>query len=171
MTTKNIIYLALGAISLLTTILFVGQFYDPEDGDRTFFIKHKPTFKQYFYSPTAYHRFHPSKLTLTEEIEESAFQEFRNDMTDNSLPILPIILMQISLTLLIVGLFSDLFKINLKYWQLLTQFVINVTITSFGLVYILWADNFSTTLIFTFGIVTVNILSVILLEKIKLNQT
>ena len=113
MTTRHLIYLAFGTVSILTTILFVGQFYDPQDGDRTFFLKHKPTFKQYFYSPTAFHRLHPSKLTLTEEMEEKSFQEFRKDMTNNPSLILPIILIQVSLTSFIVGLYSFLFKKNI----------------------------------------------------------
>ena len=114
MTSKNKTYLLLGTICLLTTILFVGQFYDPEDGDRSFFIKYRPTFKQYFYSPIAFHRFLPKKLTLVEEIEENAFQDFivnREQLkNNNNFFLVSTILIQTTLTLLTFSLYSLISK-------------------------------------------------------------
>ena len=174
MTTKHKIYLVFGTISLLTTILFVGQFYDPEDGDRTLFIKHKPTVKQYFYSPVAYYRYHPTKLSLTEEIEERAFQEFiaNRDLfkNGNTFFLLAIILIQVTLTLLICGLFSLLAKTAIKNWQLISQFLINLVVTTFGITYILHADNFITSILIGFVITTLNLLTFILLNNVKLRQ-
>lgn len=151
-------------------LLFVGQFYDPDDGDRAFFLKHKPTFKQYFYSPKAHIRYHPRNLTLKEEMEERAFREFQNDMKANTWTFLPILLLTISLTLCIVGLSSFLFKKSLNYRHLLTQFTVNLLILPFGLIYIVWADTYSTSILTTFVIVALNILAVLFLDKIKLNS-
>ncbi len=160
-------YLTLGIVSLLMSILFIGQFYDPEDGDRTLFIKHKPTLKQYFYSPSAYHRFLPTKLNFNEEIEERKFQEFKRNMISNTIPIIPLILIQVTLTLLIGGIISFFVKKNFNNWQLFTHFIINIVITTFGLLYVLLQDNFFITLIFSFIILIISILSIILIDKIQ----
>jgi len=151
-------------------LLFVGQFHDPDDGDRAFFLKHKPTSKQYFYSPIAHTRYHPRKLTLKEEMEEKAFREFHSDMKDKHWTFLPILLLTISLTFCIVGLSSILFKKSLNYIHLMKQFTVNLLILPFGLIYIVWADTYSTSILTTFVIVTLNILAVLFLDKIKLNS-
>lgn len=167
MRSTHILYVVAGILSPLMTILYVGQFYDPDDGDRTFFIKHKPVFKQLFYSPKAYYRLHPRTLTLAEEQEERAYQEYKKDMTDASSAVLPIVFIQISLTLFTAGLYTLMFRSDLKYWQLLLQFVINIFVTPFVLIYILMADTSVVTWVFVFILLIVNMLIFGMLEKVK----
>lgn len=165
MTTRNIIIIILGKIFLLVTILFVGQYVDPQDGDITFFIKHKPTFKQTFYSPVAYHRLFPTTLTYTEEIEEKSFKEYvadRNLLTaqTNSL-IFSTSIFQLSLTLLICGLFSLFSKRQISIWQLFLHFIINSIATNFlGIVNILYAENLSNIIGVLILLLLLNILTI-----------
>ncbi len=171
MTTQNKIVIGLGTSFLLLTILFVGQYYDPQDGDRTIFIKHRPIIKQYFYSPVAYHKLHPTQLTSTEEMEEKAFHEFITDRhllttQTNSLP-LSISFFQLSMTLLVCGFFSLITKHLINYWQLLIQYLINVFLTFLGSIHILLDDSPATTLTVLLLLLSSNIFTIVLLTRIQ----
>ncbi len=166
---KNKILISSGAGLLLITIFFVGQFYDPEDGDRHFFIKYKPTLQQFFYSPAAYHRYQPTKLTPGEEIDELAFQEFvaaRYALKPlNFSSFFPALLIEGTLTLLVCGFFSLYTRRTIKNWQVIVQFLVNIIITTFVLAYISLADNQVTTLISCLVIITINLITIMILTK------
>ena len=65
----------LGSISLLVSVLFVGQFYD-HHGDKALFIKHRPTFHMSFYGSPRDEKQDEVKHSVNEDIEEKYFQEF-----------------------------------------------------------------------------------------------
>jgi len=160
MKTKPTLLLLAGIISLFTTILFVGQYIDPKDGDRAFFIKHRPVFQQYFRSPAAYHRYESVELTLTEKTEESAFQEFiagTGVLTGNNTFVPAIALIQLTLTLLICGLYLVISKRSIKHWQLASQFLLNIFPTGFAMACICLKDDSTVTLISGLLVVVVNV--------------
>ncbi len=171
MITKHKVLLVLGTIFFIITILFVGQYHDPQDGDRTFFIKYKPTLKQFYYSPLANKNLLSGKHSLQEYMEEEAFQEFIVNQqllkTVNGCFWVPITLIQLTLTFLICGLFSLYASTHLKYWQLIAHFLINFAVTTLGVINILLRDTHTTTLISSFVIFTTNLLTVIVLYKIN----
>ncbi len=158
-----------GLVFLILTILFVGEFYDPEDGDRSFFIKYKPTLQHVFYSPVAQHRYMPAAITPAELKDESAYQDFvakRISLKSGAIfPLLPALLIQVTLTLLVCGIFQFITKRRIKDWQLIFQFLINVFITTFSLVYITHYDNAITTLIIALLLTTINLITIRLLTK------
>jgi hypothetical protein len=161
--------IALGLISLLLTVLFIGEYRDPKNGDREFFIKHRPTFKHLFYSPAAFHRYMPVSLSAEEKQEESAFNEFiiytrKMKVNDGGMGF-AVLFVQISLSLLVCGSFKVFIYPDLKIWQLIVQFLINIFITGFCLVYILLDDIPRTSFIFSLLILAVNILTAFILVK------
>ena len=148
---KAIYFLVLGLLCLLSTFFFIGQYTDPQDGDLTLFLKYRPTIQQYFYSPVAYHRFHPTSLTPSEIIDENAFQEFivqRNLLNKvYDFIIIPSILIQLSLTLLLYGICAT--RLEIKGWQVSTQFILNAPVTYLILLIITFSDPHINPLILT----------------------
>ena len=134
-------YLLLALIFSFTTLLFVGQFYDPFDSDRRLFVKHRPSFRQYFYSPNFQHRYLPHQFSMQELQEEIAFLEFRKDMFDNVLPILPIVLIQQSLTFLLAALYAFVFKRPVTWWLLFAQFISTIAFTALLITFMVFADE------------------------------
>lgn len=171
---QNKLIMGLGIALLLTAILFVGQYYDPQDGDRTLFIKHRATFKQIFYSPIAYHRLFPTKLSSSEILEEQYFQEFIGNgfsiNSDNNSLLLATGLYQLSLTLFVCGLFSQLTQLTLSKQQLFLHFIFNFFFTTLGVFYLMLADNALTTCILLLSIFILNLLCMLYLNRFKMRK-
>ena len=56
--------------------LFFGIFVDEEFGDKTLFIKHRPTWKWKFYSPIGMSDTKIEDLSIEKQIEEKYLDEF-----------------------------------------------------------------------------------------------
>ncbi|MDZ4758714.1 MAG: hypothetical protein SGJ10_11350 [Bacteroidota bacterium] len=161
---KNLVLILFGTSSLFTAILFIGQVYHSEDGDRSFFIKYKPTFQQYFYSPKFIHRLQPTKLTLIEDKDEHAFQEYIIEigvLSRNNGVLLPAILIQLAFTFFICGGFSMYSKTILNYEYIGWQFLINLLITYFGLFFMSFLDENTTTKIVCLSLLSINFLTIL----------
>jgi len=166
--TFNYKYLLIfGVFSSLLTILFVGQFYD-HHGDRTLFIKHRPTFRQMFSIP--HKEYLPAaKQTAAEKAEESENEEFlleQNLRESHGEIFFPSVLIQISIMLLISGCFSFYRKVTLSFWQLIIQFSINILITLLAVLFMLWDDNATTSTILFMTIVVTNYLTIVIQTRV-----
>ena len=139
MNIKQKLLISLGLLPLLFSFLFIGLFTDPQDGDLTFFIKYRPTLKQYYYSPEAFHSQMKCKLTKSELYEESLFIEFmtKKKFDSNTNPVLILLLFQITLTFFANSSFILVRKMKQNNSTLYFHFIINVFITGFILIPIL----------------------------------
>lgn len=144
-----------GMIFLLTTVLFVGQFYD-HHGDRSLFIKHRPTFHQMF---------HP---------EEDVYQEFiasRDLPRRHGILMLPSIMIQITIMLLVSGVFSLCKRKALSWLQLIGQFIFNFFITSVGVFSALYYENLMTSIIWLLVSVATNLITIIIIDRKQRSNT
>ena len=164
MTIKPNIYLIVGTVFLLLTWLFVGLFRDDEFYEPELFIKHRPTFKTNFYSPTGMSDLTVNDLTADKQVEEIAFMEFV-DNRNRQLWFLPFILIQFTLTLLMLGFYKLRQTITFKNWQLPAHFFINIILTTLGLVFALSVDNVFMAAILLLAILTINYLSILVLTR------
>jgi hypothetical protein len=122
------LYLGLGLLTLLTTILFCGISRDSEFYEPTIFVKHRPTFKIHFYTPTAESDMTLSDLSEEGKKEELLYQEFvegQKVYADNSnrLWFLPHILIQLTLTFFSFGIAR---QNAIKLKRLLIHYLINL---------------------------------------------
>ena len=158
-------------VSILTILLFVGQYYD-HHGDRTLFIKHRPTFKQIF-KLNLFDQPRSTKLTVEQQLEEAENEEFvfKGKLKESHGNItLPAILIQISIMLLVSATFSFVKKVTISWLHLFAQFIVNISITIFLVFYMLWSDNFEAALI-CFGVLTVtNFLTILLFDRLDKNS-
>lgn len=70
---KNIFLLLL---VLIIVKLFIGIFEDDEFNERYLFIKHKPTFKTYFYSPRGMSDKDSNQMNENEKKEQNMYDEY-----------------------------------------------------------------------------------------------
>jgi hypothetical protein len=128
----RIIYSASALLTLLTTILFCGISRDPEFYEPTIFVKHRPTMKVHFYTPTGESDLTVLDLSAEDKKEELLYIEFVEDQkiyTDNlnRLWFLPPILIQVTLTFLAFAITT---QNEIKPDRLIIHFLINVIPTT-----------------------------------------
>ena len=163
MTFNHKYLLSFGVISLLFTVLFVGQFYD-HHGDRTMFVKHRPTFQQIFspHSPK-----NPANPTVEEKFGAKDYKEFiidRDLQKGHGNIFVPAVFIQLSLMLLISGMFSLYKMIPIHEVELIVQFVINLFVTWFLLSYALFTDDLES-LFWVAAMILSNYLTIMLLTR------
>jgi hypothetical protein len=56
--------------------LFFGVYHHDEFAEKHLFIKHRPTWKRYFYSPIGMSDIKIEDLSIEEQLEENYFEEF-----------------------------------------------------------------------------------------------
>ncbi len=152
----------------MTTVLFVGQFYD-HHGDRTFFIKHRPTFRQMFSLPSK-GKNQLIKLSVAEQLEEDENQEFvskGNLQESHGSIFIPAALIQICIMLFVSACFSFYKRTSLTHLQLIFQFFINILITFFGVFFMLWNDDSTTSFIWFAILILSNCLTVVFLDRLE----
>jgi hypothetical protein len=123
--TKNR-FLIIGLLLFLITWLFVGIFRDDEFNEPALFVKHTPSFKISFYSPTGMSDLKLADLSPEAQKEALAFEKFdpQNPEFQEKMAFLPITLIQLTLTFLSFGLIPSGRK-NPNYWiQLPAHFFI-----------------------------------------------
>ena len=152
----------------LNDSVIVGQFYD-HHGDRTLFIKHRPTLRQIFSLPSK-EQHQSTKPTVAEKLDEEENDEFvykGNLEESHGSIIIPSMLIQLCLMLFVCTCFLFYKKISLQYCQLILQLCINILITTFGVFYTLWDDN-STKLFTWFAILTfTNFITIVFFDKLE----
>jgi hypothetical protein len=116
----------------LTTILFCGISRDSEFYEPTIFVKHRPTIKIHFYTPTGESDMTLSDLSEEGKKEELLYQEFivnQKVYTDNldRLWFLPPILIQFMLTFFSFGIVR---QNGIKPKRLLIHFLMNLIPTT-----------------------------------------
>jgi hypothetical protein len=151
------IFLGLGLITFVTTILFCGVSRDTEFYEHTIFIKYRPTMKLYFYTPIGESDLKLSDLTDDKKKEEIFYQEFIDEQgvysdNVNRLWFLPPILIQLTLTFLSLAITGT----EVKKYGVLIHFLINIIFSAVGLIIIIDFDKFWLTLSLV-GLLTVNI--------------
>jgi hypothetical protein len=159
-----------GMIFLVLTCLFTGLFREDEFYELSIFTKHRPTFKIYFYSPTGQSDLTLNDLSLENQNEERAFQEFvlGQGQQNNDTPklwYLPLILIQLTLSFLTFGLYKLRHSFDFPKWQLPTHFLTNWVFTTFPIGLILYIDKTIwtislTCLIFLISYLNINLLTV-----------
>lgn len=172
MTTRPNIYILLGTVFIILTLLFVGLFRDDEFYEPTLFTKYRPTFKVNFYSPIGMQDLKLDDLPTDRKAEEIAFQEFvmKRHIQNNSdarLWYLPFILIQMILTFLTFGILKMKRELIYKKWQLPTHFAVCLLLTSLGLGIILSIDNLLAAVFGGLLILTINYWTVVLLTRQK----
>jgi hypothetical protein len=175
MALRSNIYLLLGFVVLITTILFVGLFRDDEFYNPSLFIKYRPTFKLNFYSPTGMSDMEMKNLSPDKQSEEMAFQEFviqehQQNKNNPILDLLPFVLIQLCLTLLTLGIYKQLKLIKYKNWQPAVHFIINLILLVLAIAAILSFDNFLGLSFFTFLILMSNYWILVLLTRRNIKQ-
>jgi hypothetical protein len=145
--------LIFGVVSSLLTFLFVGQFYD-HHGDRTLFIKNRPTFRQLFILPPKNPVPAASQDAEKKAEENESFILKQMERESEGALFIASILIETSLMLLISGCFSFLKKTSFFPLQLIIQLSINFLIVFFALSLMLFIDDATTSFIFfiTLGI-------------------
>lgn len=161
---KPNIYLIVGTVFIILTWLFVGLFRDDEFCELDIFIKHHPTFKVNFYSPTGMSDLTVNDLSADKQVEEIAFEEFVNKR-NRQLWCIPFILIQLVLTSLVFGFYKLRQNITFKIWQLPAHFFINVVLTTFGIGFILVLDNIFVTVILMLVVIAINYLTLNLITR------
>ena len=161
MTTRLNTYILIGTIFLILTWLFVGLYRDDEFYEPNLFTKYRPTFKVYFHSPIGMQDLKVDDLPTDRKEEEIAFQEFviKRHVQNNSnaqLWYLPFILIQLTLTFASLGVLKIKHDLVLKKWYLPTHFIICFILTSIGLEFILFFDNWISTILGGLIILTIN---------------
>jgi hypothetical protein len=101
-------YLVTGILLALITFLFSGVYQDPEFGELTLFMKHKPSLQFRFYSPIGESDLTIKDLSSEKQKAEIAFAEFvtarRGQFVFERLDLLPFIFISLSVTFLLIGL-------------------------------------------------------------------
>jgi len=153
----RIIFFGLGLITLATTILLCGISTDSEFYKPTIFVKYRPTMKLYFYTPIGESDLELTDLTEDKKREELLYQEFidgqgvYNDNL-NRLWFLPPVLIQLTLTLISLGIRGT----EIKKHGVLIHFLINLIFSAFGVAFMLHLDKPWMTLTII-GLLTLNI--------------
>lgn len=142
--------LLIGFFFLLITWLFVGIFRDDEFNESGLFIKHKPSFKIEFYSPSGMSDLTINDLPEPEKSEEIAYEEFVSNQyefrQETSFLIFPLI--QFTLTFLSFGLIRSKGG-NPNYWiQLPAHFLFCLIFGVVIAILMVQFDKFPITLLF-----------------------
>lgn len=108
---KRIFLLPLGLTFVLITWLFVGIYFDDEFFTPSLFLKHRPTFQIVFQSSIGMSDLELSDLSVLDRVKELHFQEFvlsrwKFHAQSPFSFLIPILLIQLSTTLLIGFIFS-----------------------------------------------------------------
>jgi len=154
-------YFILGIISLVIALLFTGVYRDDEFYELDIFLKYQPTFKLYFYSPTSMSDLTVNDLEPKFQVEEIAFKEFVLDsgvvFPGDNTGVIPLMLIQITLTLLTAGLLKAKRQLKIKFWQFSAHAIINFFTTSFGIAFMLWKDHLIIALLMCIILLGVNV--------------
>lgn len=170
-TMKFNFYILFAIVFLIVTWLFTGIFRDDEFYELSIFGKHRPTFKIYFYSPTKQSDLTLKDLSFTEQNEERAFQEFvieQGQQYDSApkLWYLPFILIQLTLSFMLFGIYRLKKTVNYKIWQLPIRFLINIFLTTILIVFILVLDKMVWSILLT-GLIFLSNYCILLLLTTK----
>lgn len=165
---RNQAVFGFGIVFGILTILFVGQYYDLNDGDRIFFIKYRPSWQQFF------HASHPYNKTFETTVDRqgaAAFEEFVVDSgllrKNNPDLFLPVMLIQLTLTLLSCSIWVMLTKALFQYWKLIIHFLIQLPIATFAIIYVSLEDNWVQTMSTGLVLGILNFGVIILLQKLR----
>ncbi len=126
------IFLLLGVVFLLCSILFIGVFYDRHT-DCVLFLKHQPTFKFTFY-PSFWSL--PDISPAERRKENALYQEFIIDTkaaNPGSILSVPAVLVQSMLTYSLFGFLPLYLKRNMRLWKPAIHFLLCFIITSVGM--------------------------------------
>lgn len=107
MQTKINSYLLFGTVFIILTWLFVGVFRDDEFYEPDIFLKYRPTFKIIFHSPVGMQDIQLHELSPDNRAEEIAFRDFViSHYKIAHVWYIPLVLIQLTLTLLFFGYFK-----------------------------------------------------------------
>ena len=139
---SRVLFLLIGLITLVITILFCGISRDDEFYEHTIFVKHRPTIKLYFYTPIGQSDLNLTDLTEDKKREELMYQEFIDGQkiySDNldRLWFLPPVLIQLTLTFLSLGITG----IKIRKHGVLIHFLMNVIGSVFAVASALYLDK------------------------------
>lgn len=163
------ILLPLFILSLITTLLFVGQFYD-HHGDKGIFIKHRPTFQQIFYPAIEEADEQFRSLNSLEKQQNEVNREFytKNHLLETEANGSSAgALIQLTITLFTFGLISLFKKIPYHFMQLVVQFSINIFITILCVYFMLFFDTLTATIILFSIITTSNFITTLLVGRLN----
>ena len=172
MTKKLNTEIIIGLLLIVTCWLFIGIFSDPEFDDKYIFTKYRPTFKVAFDSPIGESDLELTDLSKEKQAEEIAFEEFvvNQSQLDSSHPdvqYFPFLLIQLTITYLMLGLFKRRNSNSYRYWQIILHILINIFTTTFGIALVLtfYALYMSGAILII--VVLINYFSIYLLVKRK----
>lgn len=155
--------------SLLVTILFTGVFRDDEFYDPNIFLKHRPTFKLLFISPTGMSDKTPEDLSPEMQKEELMFEEFviqpGIQYPSDPWSFVPVLLIQFTLSLFTINIFKSKLPNKIPYWKPIVHYTINLITTTLGLAAILTIDHLISTFGFGLIILAINVFSFYFLSK------
>ena len=139
----RLVIFGLGLLALLTTILFCGISRDSEFYEPTIFVKHRPTTKIHFYTPTGESDMTLSDLSEEGRREELLYREFIEDQkvyteNINRLWFLPDILIQLTLTFFS---FTVVRRERIRVKRLLIHFLINLIPTTMVVILMLFNEK------------------------------
>lgn len=141
--------------SLLITVLFTGVFRDDEFYEPYIFLKHRPTFKLLFVSPTGMSDKTMEDLSPEMQKEELMFDEFviqsGVQYPGDPWSFIPVLFIQLTLSLFTINIFKSRFPNKIPYWKPIVHYIINLITTILCLAAILTIDH----LVSTFGFVLV----------------
>ena len=143
-------------------MLFCGISRDSEFYEPTIFVKHRPTTKIHFYTPTGESDMNLSDLSEEGQKEELLYQEFIEDQriyTDNlnRLWFLPAILIQLTLTFFSFGTIR---KNGIIPKKLLFHFLINLLPTTLIVSLMLFNEKPWQLIALTTIVLTINVLTI-----------
>ena len=157
-------------VLIIFSWLFIGVFSEPEFGDKTIFVKHKPTFKIEFYSPIGESDLKLSDLNKEKQIEEIAFQEYiinQNQLKSNFSQFFAILLIELIITYLTLGIYKLRNSSSYAFWQIIFQIIINILISTVGIALILTFYKLYISIIILTLIFVINYLGINLSEIMK----
>lgn len=154
------LFLLLGLLLLLLTLLYVGVFEHDEFSYHVLFPKHRASLQFYFYSPTGMSDLQLSNLSPQLQKEELAFDEFvvstKALFGENGFPLLPILLIQSSVSFLIMGIFRRKTSTTQAFKQTMLHFVFNLPILALSSFFILNAMPNGLSIIYCILLLAIN---------------
>jgi len=162
--------------SLLITILFTGVFRDDEFYEPYIFLKHRPTFKLLFISPIGMSDKTLDDLSPEMQNEELMFEEFVIHQGvqypgNHWLSFIPVLLIQLTLSLFTIGLLRFRFQNARHYWKPLIHYMFNLMTTTFGLAAMLTIDHLAVSIGIGLILISINGFSFYILVKKEKIQT
>jgi hypothetical protein len=134
---KRYLYLAIGFLLLIITVLNTGLYRDDEFHDLSIFLKHRPTFKAYFYSPIGMSDRTLEDLSPGQQGEMIAFNEFVRGtgilFKGDDKAYIPLLLIQLTLTSFVMGTLASKSNGNIRIWIPVVHFAFNFMVTALGI--------------------------------------